>query len=463
MSVKFKPWLTAVVILMIGLVPLSAAASVFGNTVTTSGDAFTVEVDEGKLLRLNADAASVFIANPAIADISVKSSRLVYILGLAPGETSLFVVDKAENVIANTKVVVRHNISRLQEAIDTLLPTSNVNAVSIDGGIILTGSAGTATDAENANRLATRFLRGGEVINQIKLTAPNQVNLKVRIAEVSREIANELGFNWDVLFNDGDIFIEAFTNFPIGINTNPVFGFGSPGNFDITGLMNILETDGYVSILAEPNLTALSGETASFLAGGEFPIPVAQSAPDDTGTVTITVEFKKFGVSLSFTPTIIGDNRISLLVAPEVSEISPDTSVSFENISIPGLLTRRAKTTVEVGSGQSFAIAGLLQDDARHQILKYPGLADIPILGALFRSDSYERNETELVIIVTPHIVEPVDHELITPITPGQVVETREGGSIPVAGGSSTSRMFPLGDMNPSTADGSGQVGFIME
>ncbi len=461
MSVQLRSWLCAVIFLVMGALPTAAAASVFGSTVTTSGDAFTVEVNEGKLLRLNADAASVFIANPAIADISVKSARLVYVLGLTPGETSLFVIDKNENVIANTKVIVRHNISRLQEAIDTTLPTHDVTAVSIDGGIILTGTAGTATDAENVRRLAARFVGDGEIINQIKLVAPNQVNLKVRVAEISREVVKELGFNWDVLFNDGQTFINAFTNFPIGVNSNEIFGATSTGNFDITGLFNILETDGLVSILAEPNLTALSGETATFLAGGEFPIPVAQSEPNDSGVVTITIEFKKFGVSLAFTPTIIGDNRISLLVAPEVSEISEESSITLNNIIVPGLLTRRVETTVEVGSGQSFVIAGLLQNTARHQVKKYPGLVDLPILGALFRSDRFERDETELVIIVTPNIVKPVDHELATPIAPSQVAHTREGGSVPKVG-ESVSQIVPL-QSSAVPSGGSDNVGFIME
>ncbi len=461
MSVQLRSWLCAAIFLMIGALPTAAAASVFGSTVTTSGDAFTVEVNEGKLLRLNADAASVFIANPAIADISVKSARLVYVLGLTPGETSLFVIDKNENVIANTKVVVRHNISRLQEAIDTTLPRHDVTAVSIDGGIILTGTAGTATDAESARRLAARFAGGGEIINQIKLVAPNQVNLKVRVAEISREVVKELGFNWEAIFNDGRTFINAFTNFPVGVNSNEVFATTSTGNFDLAGLFNILETDGLVSILAEPNLTALSGETATFLAGGEFPIPVAQSEPNDEGNVTITIEFKKFGVSLAFTPTIIGDNRISLLVAPEVSEISEESSISLNNIIVPGLLTRRVETTVEVGSGQSFAIAGLLQNTARHQAKKYPGLVDLPILGALFRSDRFERDETELVIIVTPNIVKPVDHELATPITPSQVTHTREGGSVPKVG-ESVSQIVPL-QSSAVPSGGSDSVGFIME
>jgi pilus assembly protein CpaC len=277
---------------------------------------------------------------------------------------------------------------------------------------VLSGAVATATEVENARRLAMRFIGdGGEVINRIAVTAPNQVNLRVRIAEVSREITNQFGFNWSVAVDGG--FRFALQSLLPTAGINDVLVGGDVGSTSIDALIDALAEDNLVTILAEPNLTAVSGETASFLAGGEFPIPVSQD------NNTVTVEFKQFGVSLAFTPTLMGRNRISMRVRPEVSQLSTAVQVLAGGLSIPSLTTRRAETTVELASGQSFAIAGLIQDNSRQEHSQIPGLGDIPILGALFQSDRFQRNETELVIIVTPYVVRPVNaDQLQTPVDP---------------------------------------------
>ena len=403
MRVFSRIWLAASILLSATLMAGSGEAALQGDAVPANGDPIVIEIGEGQLLRLDAAMSSVFIANPAIADVSAKSDRLLYLFGKAVGTSTL---------IANVTVNVSHSLARLQSALSDLVPDGLVVATSVDGAIILTGSVETATEAENARRLAARFVgEGGEVINRLAVTAPNQVNLRVRIAEVSREVINQLGFNWDV-FVDGAFNFGLQSLNPIaGINS--VFASGDIGDVSVDALIDALAEDNLVSILAEPNLTAVSGETASFLAGGEFPIPVSQD--DDT----ITVEFKQFGVSLAFTPTLLGRSRVSMRVRPEVSQLSNAVQVVAGGLAIPSLTTRRAETTVELASGQSFAIAGLLLDNSRQENRKIPGLGDLPIIGALFQSDRFQRNESELVIIVTPYIVRPVDaDQLRTPIDP---------------------------------------------
>ncbi|MCZ6772804.1 MAG: type II and III secretion system protein family protein [Proteobacteria bacterium] len=445
----------ALAVLVAGLTPITSHAAVDGSHVTTSGEDFTIELNEGKLIRLAREADSVFIANPAIADVSVKSTRLIYIFGKAPGETSLFAVDANENVIANMKIVVTHNITRLQASLDKLIPGGEVTAVSIEGGIILMGSVETGIQSEDARRLAAHFIgKTEEVINRLGVTSPNQINLRVRIAEVSRDVVNEFGLDWSALY-DGSFSVGLTSLNPFFAGTNTLAGSGNIGNLDLNVLIDALATDNLVTLLAEPNLTALSGETASFLAGGEFPIPVAQD--DDS----VTIEFKEFGVSLSFTPTLIGNGKISMRVRPEVSSLSNDAQLRLANFVIPSLITRRAETTVELASGQSFAIAGLIQDKTRQAASKLPGLGDIPILGALFQSDRFERNETELVIIVTPYIVKPVNPDQIAdPVTP---FNEPQGEGDPPGPTTTTMRTIPLKSGNGTTGNNSRPAGFIVE
>ena len=374
-----------------------------------------VEINKGQLVRLDRPAATVFIADPEIADIQVKSPTLVYVFGNMVGETTLFAVDERERVLTNLAVNVVHDLTRLDAALEALLPGADISALSIDGALVLSGNVASATEAEDARRLAARFLgKDEEIINRIGVTGPNQVNLRVRVVEVSRDVMKEFGFNWDALATIGNFAFALGTGNPVivpgvlGVFRNPstaidnaFLGYNT-GNVQFNTVIDAMADEGLISVLAEPNLTALSGETASFLAGGEFPIPV----PQDRNRITI--EFKKFGVSLSFTPTLLGNNLISLRVRPEVSQLTNTGEVKIDGFTIPALTTRRAETTIELASGQSFAIAGLLQNNVTHDLSKFPGLADLPVFGPLFQSDKFRRNETELVIVVTPYIVRPV-------------------------------------------------------
>jgi len=397
--------------LMLALIVWTPAAAPGAEIVGVSAEAIALEASEGALVRLDAPAATVFVADPEVADIQVKSPRLVYLFAKKPGETTLYAVDAAERVLLSRRVSVSHNLDRLAAALERLVPDGRIRLASVDRTLVLSGSVRSAAAAEDARRLAATMLDDEKaVVNRLAVIEPNQVHLRVRVAEVSRDVLKVFGINWDSVFANGNFLFGLATGNPViaggGFlartdSTNSLFGSFSNGKFDINGLIDALDKEGMVSILAEPNLTALSGQTATFLAGGEFPILVPEND-------RITVVFKEFGVSLAFTPTLLDGRRVSLQVKPEVSELSATGAVELGGFTIPALTTRRAETTVELGSGQSFAIAGLLRNNVTKELRKFPGLGELPILGALFRSDSYQRQESELVIIVTPYIVRPV-------------------------------------------------------
>lgn len=378
-----------------------------------------LEANKGQLLRLIRPVDTVFIAEPGIADVQLKSPTLIYIFGRRPGETTLFAVDKREMVILNTRVVVSHNLTRLKDMIRSFLPDDMVHVRSIEGTVVMTGAVASAEEAENLRLLASRVLgENGQIINQVRVTGPNQINLRVRVAEISRELNKQLGINWDILRTSGSLAVGLAVGNPAGaigalLAQSPTSSnltlAASSGRYDINALIDALDDEGLITVLAEPNLTALSGETASFLAGGEFPIPVNQDGD------SITIVFKKFGVSLAFTPTLLANGRINMRVRPEVSQLSSAGAVEIAGFSIPALTTRRAETTIELASGQSFAIAGLLQTTTNQTVEEFPGLAQLPIIGPLFRSTKFLKSESELVIIVTPYIVRPVSTQLASP------------------------------------------------
>jgi pilus assembly protein CpaC len=432
----FRTWLL-IAAAALSFTALRSAPVAAAEVIPTSADVVPIEVNKGHLVRIERPASAVFVANPEIAEVAVKSPRLIYVFAKKPGETTLYAVDQKEVVVANLRLLVTHDLSRLSEGLSLMVPQGRVTAQSVDGAIVLTGAVATAAEAEDARRLASQFLgEGDEVINHLQVTAPNQVNLRVRFAEVSRATLRQFGINWDALADVGDFTFGLATGNPIfgpiqavpgggGVTFQPlltrqngvnnIIGNYSTNDVDVNTLIDLLAEDNLVSILAEPNLTALSGETASFLAGGEFPVPV----PDDDG---IAIEFKKFGVGLSFTPTVLSPNRISLRVNPEVSQLSNEGAIRIESISVPSLTTRSADTTVELASGQSFAIAGLLQNNSTFDHSRVPGLGDVPILGDLFKSDRFNRQETELVIIVTPYIVKPIDDPLAVALPTDAVI-----------------------------------------
>jgi pilus assembly protein CpaC len=388
----------------------------------------------------------VFIADPKIADVQVKSPTLVYVVGKAPGSTSLFAIDKQEQMIANLAVNVGIDEARLRELIRAQAPSSQVQVASAGDSLILTGNVASAAEGADVLRIATLFMQGDpkdradRLINRLTIDAPNQINLRVKIAEVSRDASQQLGFNWESLVQVGqgggflgwatgaDIVSDAGKLVrPAGAAGAIVAGMVNPASGkDINVLIDALATKNQVTILAEPNLTAVSGETASFLAGGEFPVPVPQ------GLNQTTIQFKQFGVSLAFVATILDGGRISLNVRPEVSQLSSTGSITVGGVTVPALTTRRAETTVDLASGQSFAIAGLLQNNVTNELQKLPGAGDIPVLGQLFRSKRFQRNESELVIIVTPYLVKPVSRRLATPVD-REAVAGRAPPALPAA------------------------------
>lgn len=385
-----------------------------------------LEVRKGRLLRLASPVTAVFVADPEVADVQAQSSTILYVYGRRAGTTTLFAVDESQQIVLRRDVQVRHNLTRLRQVLAEALPGQTVSLQSVEGGLILGGQLGSAVAAQEAREIAGRFLGENEtLINRLQVAAPTQVSLHVRVAEVSREVIKLFGINWDTLFSPGDFvfglatgrgFLDPATGAVSRLTDTAgtaggLFGRFSPGDANINTLIDALEREGLVSVLAQPNLTALSGETASFLAGGEFPVPVGADNNE------IQIEFKQFGISLAFTPTVLSPDRISLKVRPEVSDISEKGAVRLGQFVIPALATRRAETTVEIGSGQSFAIGGLVSNSTRSNLEKFPGLGDLPVLGALFRSTNFQRSESELVIVVTPYLVRPVATSAIrTPV-----------------------------------------------
>jgi len=390
--------------------------------VPASGRPILLEAGKGTLIRLPRPASTVFIANPDVADVQIKSPSLIYLNAKATGETVLYAVDADDRVLLNAPVRVEHDLSRLRDSFHYLIPGENISVESVDGSLVLKGNVSSAGRAEKAQTLAAAIASEtkGKVVNQLSVATPNQVNLRVKIAEVDRTVLKAMGVNWSK--TTGRTRFE--TSLPVtggqilgGSTSDLALTFGRSAN-PINARIDALAQENLLTILAEPNLTATSGQPASFLAGGEFPVPIAGATTN--GTTTITVSFKQFGISLNFTPTIIDENHISLRVRPEVSQLSNNGAVSLpisstSSITIPALTVRRADTTVELGSGESFALAGLMQHNTEQDVAKVPALGDIPILGQLFRSDRYQHNESELVIIVTPVIVKPVETALAAP------------------------------------------------
>jgi pilus assembly protein CpaC len=385
-----------------------AARPAPSGVVSPQDPAIALELGKGTLIRLRRPAATVFVANPDTADVQVKSPGLIYVFAKAPGETVIYAVDEHEQPLFSSTIRVTQNLSRLRAGLHALMPDEPVQVTALDGAIVLSGRVSSAAQAEDARGFAQVFAdqsKTGSVVNHLTVAAPSQVNLRVRIVEVDRSTLRELGVNWGGATNRA---LKFATNNPVTQTDNLFRNTLTaiiPGGTKIDAIIDALGQEGLITVLAEPNLTALSGQTASFLAGGEFPIPISQQI--NNGVPNITVEFKKYGVALDFTPTILDANRINLHVRPEVSELTDTGAVQLGDFNIPALTVRRAETTVELGSGEGFAIAGLLQSDTKLDVSKIPGLGDVPVLGALFRSDRFRRNETELAILVTPYIVRP--------------------------------------------------------
>jgi pilus assembly protein CpaC len=409
----------------------------------------TLEAGTGRLLNLPRPALTVLAADPRVARIQPASPTSLFLMAVAAGRTTVLATAEDGAPVAEYDVTVLPSRAAATPSQAVTMPATAAappppSASAIEGmirrmvrgaegvrvaaagrnGYVMSGMVPTAADAQRAEAIARAALgEGPELVNSLSLLSSLQVNLRVRVAEVSRQITRELGFNWQALASDGTNFLIGLRTGNAGTVLNAITGgvasltdqgVGRVGaqfrssRFDINSVVDALATDQLITILAEPNLTAQSGEVASFLAGGEFPVPVAASNSNNS----ITIEFKQFGVSLAFVPTVMGPDRLNLRVRPEVSELSDNGAISLPLSSgvvrIPALTVRRAETSVELGSGQSFAIAGLLQRSSTGNNTGLYGLGDVPVLGALFRSDRFRRSETELVIIITPYLVRPV-------------------------------------------------------
>lgn len=364
----------------------------------------TVPLGKSEVLRVDQAFADLAVGDAKIADVVALTDRSVYVLGKALGTTNLTIYAQNHQLIAVVNVVVTQDIAGLKAMLYELMPNERIEVRPANDSIILSGIVSSAGQAGRAVEVAQRFAPD-KVVNMLQVSGTQQVMLAVKVAEMSRTVARDLGIKPSLTLGSNARF--TFTTLD-PLNTN-AFAAGvvnwATGFLSLTALIDALEQKGVVKVLAEPNLIALSGDTANFLAGGEFPVPEVQSAT--TGVPTITVAFKPFGVSLAFTPTVVDGDLINLVVAPEVSQIDPTTSVVISGFSIPGISTRRATTTVELRDGQSLAIAGLLQSNLADQVRQLPGLGDLPVIGALARSSSFQRKETELVIIVTPSLIKP--------------------------------------------------------
>lgn len=371
----------------------------------------TIELVKGKSLVIDTPIAlkRVSLAAPDIADALVISPRQIYLTGKAAGTTNLTLWEEDSRVFAIYDLVVSPDLSKLKEKFHEILPGEDIRVTATHDAITLFGRISSTAKLSQALDVAHAFAPGN-VVNLLQVAGVHQVMLEVRVAEMSRSVTKRLGFNFAVV-SGGAAFgvsqlnrLTTFDNFvtEIGAAINALFRL-QKGDITLTSFIDALKEHGLVKILAKPTLVTLSGQEAHFLAGGEFPIPVPQREN------TISIEFKTFGVGLNFTPVVLSDRQISLKVAPEVSELDFANAVSLSGFVVPALTTRRASTVIELADGQSFAIAGLLDESVRESISKFPLLGDLPILGALFRSVSYQKNETELIIIVTPHLVKPVD------------------------------------------------------
>lgn len=428
-----KRRLTAKALLLsLAALPLTASPASLANaqSIVRPSQDVVISIGRGELISIPGAMADVFVANDSVADVQVKSQRQLYVFGKSGGETTIYASNAAGDVIWSANVRVGSNIDSLDQMLALAMPEAKISTATMGTNtVLLTGTVANPEDSAEAERLVQAFLGdGANVITRLKMATPLQVNLQVRFAEVNRNFARVIGSNLVTVDQTGGFkggvssstrsAIPTYTpgspaGLGVGVTSGPdgasivssipgstgtIAAFGKFLGLDIGSALDLAETSGLVTTLSQPNLTALSGETAEFLAGGEF--PYQQSA----GLGTTSVQFKPYGISLAYAPVVLENGRISIKIRSEVSELDFSGSQT-----VPGLTTRRADTTIELGSGQSFMIAGLMSNRAQNSINKAPGLGDVPILGNLFRSSSFRRGETELVIVVTPYLVKPVD------------------------------------------------------
>ncbi len=420
------------------------------SAVSAAAQSVKVGLNKSVVIDLPRDARDILVSNPVIADAVIRTPRRIYVTGVQVGQSNVIVFDRAGTQIVSLELVVERDAGDLTRLITRLVPQARVNAEIVSDNVVLTGTVKNASDARKVQDIATIFVNGGaqvqqqqqqgsassgqgvsvsltgvntiptsKIINMLSIEGEDQVQLKVTVAEVQRNVIKQLGVDINGSFSFGGIGgIGVATSSPFGVTAGGPTSNGVGASFlgggnSLNVTLRALEQTGALRTLAEPTLTAISGEVASFLAGGEYPVPTGRDAD---GTIEIT--FKPYGVALGFTPVVLSEGRISLRVKTEVSELSSEGAFSVGDFTVPGLKVRRAETTLELPSGGSMVLGGLLQDTVRQSIASFPGLGNLPVLGPLFRSRDYLRNESELVIIVTPYLVKPVSRSVLT--TPDQ-------------------------------------------
>ena len=445
-------WQTArKALVLLTLASIFALAGPAGNTlVWAAGDAQLVRITEGgsssasrtlslglnkaAIIELPVEASDVLVSNPAIVDAVVRTSRRTYLIGMEVGQTNAFFFNARGEQILNLEIRVERDLAALDDMLSRFLPEARISVEAINNNIVLSGHVPSASQSTQARDIATRFAGDPEsVLNMLAIEGKEQVMLRVTVAEMQRSLIKQLGIDLAGSLDIGNLMLNLATTNAFSLQgaalgglTSAPTGTPASGGTDISAAVRAMERTGLLRTLAEPNLTAISGESASFLAGGEFPVPTSQ---DRNGNVIL--EFKPFGVGLGFTPVVLSEGRISLKISTEVSELTTEGSFVFQGsstvdgngnvvtrngVTVPALRVRRAETTVELPSGGSMVMAGLLSETTKQNIDGIPGIKDVPVLGPLFRSRDYQDNETELVVIVTPILVDAASRdELVLP------------------------------------------------
>src|SRR4030081_1723050 len=416
------------------------------------------------------DVKDVLVADPKIANAVVRSAQRAYIIGAAVGQTNIVFFDSEGKPVAAYDIAVKRDLNGVRAALKQTLPYSGIQIEGVGDGVMLTGSVSSPIEAQQAGDLAARLVGGADkVVNSTAVRGRDQVMLKVTVAEVRRDIVKQMGVDLSASMNSGTTIVKFNNTNPFTANSGPLVpGNGRGASFgsmpSVQATLRAMETAGVVRTLAQPNLTAISGESATFISGGEFPIPTGVSCQTTTagaiGQCVQTVSYKKFGISLNFTPVVLTEGRISLRVMTEVSEVSTENALlgGAGGTTIPSIKTRRAETTLEIPSGGSMAMAGLIQEQTKQAVNGIPGIDSSPIFGALFRSQDFVNNQTELMVLVTPYVVRAVaQKELSRP----------EDGFAPASDSQSTllaqiNRIYGVARFEPG-ADYQGSFGYIID
>jgi pilus assembly protein CpaC len=378
-------------------------------------------IGKSVIIDLPRDVKDVLVADPKIANAVIRSPQRAYIIGATVGQTNVVFFDSEGQQIAAYDIAVKRDLNGVRAALKQMLPMAGLQAEGVGEGVMLTGSVSSPIEAQQAGDVAARLVGGADkVINSIVVRGRDQVMLKVTVAEVQRNIIKQLGIDLSASMNYGTAVVNFNNSNPFTANGGPIVAGNSltasalnkAGLPTVTATMRAMESAGVVRTLAEPNLTAISGESATFIVGGEFPFPTGVTCQTNpagaVGQCAPSIAFKKFGISLNFTPVVLTEGRISLRVMTEVSEVSTDNSINISGISVPSVKTRRAETTLEIPSGGSLAMAGLIQEQTKQAVNGLPGIDQLPVLGQLFRSQDFVNNQTELMVIVTPYVVRAV-------------------------------------------------------